>query len=248
MLRSAILALSICVALPASAATVAQFNSSVGVTVQTSAANTITESHGYQPGPSSIVTSGDFGLVTGDDNGTDTCCTGSLINTTNPVDLGEAALSATGSVNSVGSVFAEGERRALWSFSNVGPVTQSLILTFDIETAISQAIDPLVGGAAASGTEVRIERDGVVIYNEGLDAVIEELALGTANSELFVYNFDLPSTGRTSTTFNVFVSGYVGVSSDPSEVMSPVPLPAGAVLLVAGLGALGALRRVTSRG
>lgn len=247
MFRSLIFGASLVLAAPASAATLASFDTSVGVTLQASPAEEVLQTGGYLPGPSSIVTAGDVTLLTGDDNSGDSCCMGAFVTTTTATFLGEAALSATGSVHSIGSVQATGERRALLLLGNYGAVSESITLTFDIQMMISQVVDALVGGAAASATEVTIQRDGETIFNHALSSLTDDLPLGASYGELFVYSFDLAPTDSLSTQFRISVAGGVHASSNATEVMdliAPVPLPAGAVLLLAGLGALGVARRM----
>ncbi len=240
MFRLALIGAALALSAPVSASTFANFDASIGVTLQVSPAEELFESGGYLPSVPTIMTNGDVSLVTGDDGNGDVCCNGGFVDTTLPTYMGEAALSAEGSVHSVGSVFAEGERRAVWNFINFGASTESIELTFDIAMAITQAIDPLVGGTAASGAYINIFRDGASIYSEAIEGVEDEFAVGTAFAEQFVYNFDLPASGDTDTQFTFFVGGYVDVSNE----LAPVPLPAGAVLLLTGLGALGLHRRM----
>ncbi|MEJ6394747.1 VPLPA-CTERM sorting domain-containing protein [Gymnodinialimonas sp. 2305UL16-5] len=240
MLRPFFIGAILALSAPASAATFANFDALVGVTLQATPAQELYEEGGYLPGSETIITSGDFTLITGDDGNPGVCCNGGFVPDTNPNYMGEIGLSAEGAVNSAGSVFAEGERRAVWTFSNRGASTESISLTFDIAMSITQAIDPMVGGTAASGAYINIFRDGSSIYSEALDGFEDEFAVGTAINEPFVYNFDLPASGDTETQFTFFVGGYVDVSNE----VAPVPLPAGAVLLLSGLGALGVHRRM----
>ncbi len=240
MLRSFVI-LFACAAMPASAATISGFDTAIGITLQATPTEELLEFGGFEPGPSTIMTSGDVSLLTGDDNGTDTCCTGGPFTSDVPVDMGEVALSATGAVNSDGSVMAQGERRALWTFFNEGSATEQIQLTFDINMAISQIIDPLVGGAAASGTEVTISHDGVEIFNQSLFSFTDNSPMAEAFSEIFVYDFDL-TPEMLSSQFRFSITGGVHASSDADEVLgtiAPVPLPAAGWMLLAGMGMLG---------
>lgn len=242
MLRPLLVVVATLTATQLSAATMASFETSVGVTLQATPAQELLQAGGYLPGPSSIFTSGTGSLVTGDDNGGDSCCTGGFVTTTDPVDLGEASLSAEGSIDGEGSVFASGQRRAVWSFGNFGADTETVTIDFGIEMFIAQLIDPAVGGAAASGTELVIQHNGVEIYQNALASSITEFATGAAFANVFSYTFDVLPTDSISQDFRISITGGVAVSSNPDDI-APVPLPAGAVLLLAGLAGLGLVRR-----
>lgn len=251
MLRSAILALAICAGLPASANTVAEFSSTLDIGVQSTFGEWLIIGGGFLPGTGITSEIGDVTLITGDEGGGAACCFNGGINTTDFTDIGTMAFNATGTVFSApGEVFASGENRAGFSIANQGGAAETVTVTFDLTQSISQMVGALVGGAAASGTELTIQRDGETIYNHSLVSMTDDLPLAASFGEIFNYSFDLPASGATSTNFIISMTGGVHASSDATDLgyeVAPVPLPAGGLLLVAGLGAFGALRRAKQR-
>ena len=239
MPRARILLAALVVALSpfsANAATMASFDTEVGVSVSATPGQEVWAGYGYLPGPSIIIQNGDTTLTTGDDNGTDTCCFGPFPVSTTPMNLGTAALDAQAGVNSTGEVLAAGLRLSTWFFGNSGNQAEALTVDFAIEMAIAQAIDPLIGGIAGSATAVVIEQDGVEIYSESLASLIDELALGAATFDLFTVNVNLNPGDFPQ--FSVAIGGAVYAA-----VPAPVPLPAGLLLLVSAMGALALWRR-----
>lgn len=247
MFRPILIAFSLACAVPASGATMANFSTSIDITLQSDPGEEIVVGGGYLPGPSSIITSGDFSLTTGDDGGGDACCMSGFVDASSALLLGNLGLSAEGAVNSApGSVFAEGERIAELAIGNFGSSVEALTLTFDIAMAIAQLVDPLVGGAAASGTGLTIQRDGDTIYTQALESMTDDVAMGSSFMDAFTYNFVLNSTDSLSTVFRFSITGGVHASSDATALgydVAPVPLPAGGLLLLSALVGGVCLRR-----
>jgi hypothetical protein len=234
----------------ASAATVAEFEVSVDIYLQTTPGEELVFNGGGLPAPTRRSTSGDATVITGDDGGGTTCCgSDQPIVGTDPVMLGTVSFSASGAVNSIGSVDAEGQRLALLNIGNFGASTESVSLLFDIDLTAQQSVDPLVGGAGASGGGLVIQRDGVDIFDEEVLSSAFDGTNGESLSTRFNYDFDLLPIDDFFTEFRFSLTGGVIVSSDADEVaaaLSAVPLPASGLFLLAGcIGMLGLRRRAS---
>lgn len=233
------------------AATVASFDLSVDITLQTNPGQELVFNGGGLPAPTSTSTSGDASIETSDDgNGTSCCSAEQLIVGTDPQMLGAVSLSAEAIVNSVGSAQGNGERRALLNIGNFGAAVESVTLIFDVDMNASQAVDPLVGGGATSGGDIVIQRDGIDIFEEAISSSTFSGTDGDSFTTRFVYMFDLLPVDDVFTTFRFSLTGDVLASSDPDEValaLTAVPLPASGVLLLAGCFGLWRLRRKQDR-
>ena len=131
---------------------------------------------------------------------------------------------------------------------------------FDADTYYDQVLVRTAGTATFSSDTVldySNTADGLLVSAEGEAGVLGQGGVTALDSEQQKYAFGYTLTDTSSLAFDYIVQdtsfstlernlvidgGDLGFSGDTLTVVAPVPLPAGAPLLLAGLGAFGVLR------
>ena len=220
---------------PASAATVANFEGNVAVSVAaTPGEELFVTSTANVP----LLGSGASGAATAGGAAPDLgCCTSSPVPAGPATALGQIAIEGDAQATGIGAAEFTAEASALFEFANLGNMVETVTLTLDYVLGAAAGIDPLVGGFAGAGARVVLQQGGATILDEPILVELREDALGPLVVETVSFAFDVAPTDSASETISLSLTGGARVE------VAPVPLPGGLALLLSAFGPAFARRR-----